>query len=142
MKEIQLLEVMTPQPITVNTENTLAEVHVLLKENHIHHIPVVDHENRVVGILSKSDMDQLSWGITLFKIPNREDYNDALYHTRRVKDIMTKDVSILKQSDTINQAYDVFRKRDFRAIPIVDGDKLVGIVSPIDLVKPFIHNSN
>jgi CBS domain-containing protein len=140
MPRISLSEVMTKFPLTVQAEDPVIEVQDIFEEYSIHHIPVLSEDKQVVGIVSKTDIDQLSWGISLFANPNRESYNEALMHTRRVKDIMTKNVYTLDVDDSIEDAYSVFRSEDFRAIPVLENGDLVGIVTPIDLVKPFITN--
>jgi CBS domain-containing protein len=138
MPRISLAEVMTKFPLTVQTEDPLTEVQDIFDQNSIHHIPVLTAEKQIVGIISKTDLDQLSWGMSLFKNPNRESYNEALMHTRRVKDVMTDNVYTLDVDDCIDDAYSVFRSEGFRAIPVLENGELVGIVTPIDLVKPFI----
>ena len=105
MKKIQLSEIMTKFPVTVKTEDPLSEVQDVFTRHPIHHIPVVDMEGKIAGIISKSDMDQLSWGTTLFKNPNRESYNEALYYTHRVKDVMTADVHTLSISITSGNSF-------------------------------------
>jgi CBS domain-containing protein len=138
MSRIPLSEVMTKFPVTVNTEDPLSEVQDIFEEYHIHHLPVLSNDRQIVGIISKSDMDQLTWGVSLFKNHNREEYNEALMHTRRAKDVMTPNVYTLDVDDSIDDAYSVFRAEHFRAIPVLENGDLVGIVTPIDLVKPFI----
>jgi acetoin utilization protein AcuB len=140
MPRISLAEVMTKFPLTVQTEDPLTEVQDIFDQNSIHHIPVLSEEKQIVGIISKTDLDQLSWGMSLFKNPKRESYNEALMHTRRVKDVMTDNVYTLDVDDCIDDAYSVFRSEGFRAIPVLENGELVGIVTPIDLVKPFITN--
>lgn len=138
MSRISLSEVMTKFPLSVNTEDPLTKVQELFDQNSIHHIPVMSEDHQIAGIISKSDLDQLTWGVSLFKNHNRDEYNEALMHTRRAKDIMTANVYTLDVDDSIDDAYSVFRAEHFRAIPVLENGELVGIVTPIDLVKPFI----
>ena len=129
---------MTTNLITVKTQDPLSQVKVVFSNHNIHHIPVVGPDQNIVGIISSSDLDQLSWGTTLFKNVKKAEYNEALYHTYRVKDVMTTNVYTLNADQTINEAYHIFQEGMFRALPILEKGELVGIVSPIDLVSPFI----
>ena len=138
MKYINLDKIMTPLPMTVSTEASLAEVKTVFDDYPIHHLPVLDTNKKLAGIISKTDLDKFSWGKTLFSNPKKDAYNDALFHTVRVLDVMTPDVFTLTIHHTVEEAYKVFRIEMFRAIPIMDNDELVGIVTPIDLVKAFI----
>ncbi len=141
MSKITLREVMSAKPVTVQTQDPLSEVREVFSKHSIHHIPVIDENRQIVGIISSSDLDRLSWGSTLFKNVKKAEYNKALHQTYRVLDVMTADVYTLDADQTINEAYHIFKEGLFRAIPILENGKLVGIVSPIDLVKPFISKA-
>ena len=52
-----------------------------------------------------------------------------------VKDIMTKRLAKLEPTDKINVALEVFKENLFHALPVVEGDKIVGIVSTFDIIK-------
>jgi CBS domain-containing protein len=47
---------------------------------------------------------------------------------------MTREVSVLQSDDTLGDALDLFKLNKFHAIPIVEGDLLVGIITPLDLL--------
>jgi CBS domain-containing protein len=135
----QLANIMTLKPTTLNPEQTAFEVSEIFNESSFHHLPVVDEEGKVVGLVSRTDLDQHSIGSSLFANSNRQDYTDALFHTLLVEYFMTKNLFTLKSTDTILDAYRLFKSHQFRAIPIVDDDILVGIVTPIDLVKAYLE---
>lgn len=141
MSKITLREIMSANPVTVQTQDPLSEVRKVFNNHSIHHIPVMDEKQQIVGIISSSDLDRLSWGTTLFKNVKKEEYNEALYHTYRVMDVMTTDVYTLDADQTIDEAYEIFKEGLFRAIPVIENAALVGIISPIDLVKPFISKA-
>ena len=135
----KLVDIMTKDPVTVRPEQTAMEVSEIFNASSFHHLPVVSSNGEIVGMVSKTDLDQHSIGMSLFANQDRQSYTDALYQTLLVEFFMTKELMTLEASNSITDAYNLFKTHQFRAIPVVDGPKLVGIITPIDLVKPFIE---
>lgn len=129
-----LSEVMVTELITLDREDTVDKVSDIFKKHTIHHIPIINSSGVLEGIISKSDFLRISYGQSLFRKHNPAEYNQALYRSIIVKDVMTKDVVSLFPYDTIEKAIEIFRKNQFRAVPILDKGKLIGIVSLLDLV--------
>jgi CBS domain-containing protein len=140
MKNVSLSEVMTKQLVSLSTEDTVEKLAALFAESNIHHVPVVDRDNNLIGIVSKTDLDQLGHGSGLFKNKDIAKYNEALYRSLRVVEVMTKKVTSLKPENSIEDAYQIFKNNRFRAIPIVDDKNLVGIVCPLDLLDYVFAN--
>ncbi|MBX6423691.1 CBS and ACT domain-containing protein [Thermosulfurimonas sp. F29] len=64
LSEVRVKDIMTPDPITVRPEDTVEYAAVLMLENRISGLPVVDEENRVVGIITQTDVFKLFVNIT------------------------------------------------------------------------------
>lgn len=126
---------MTKTPISLSTEDTVDVAYEVLETHNFHHIPIVDTEHRLQGILSKQDLINLAHGRTLFAIGDREELNYTFFRTLRCKDVMTCNVSSLRSDQTIKDAMALFSNNLFHAIPIVDAGHLVGIVSTYDLLN-------
>ncbi len=133
-----LADIMTNNPMTVRKDQTAFEVAEIFFKSDFHHLPVVSKKGKVVGMVSRSDLDQHSLGVSLFVNKQRQEYNDALFQTMLVEYFMTKTLYVLDPADKIEDAYTLFNEHQFRAIPVVKEEELVGIVTPIDLVKPFL----
>jgi acetoin utilization protein AcuB len=134
LSETLISKVMTANPTTITPNDTVDSVSEIFDENSFHHIPVVDNQGVLQGIISKVDLMALSYGRSLFRVHNRTELNQTLYRTLLVKDVMTKDVNSLKPDDTVADAMDLFRHNIFHAIPIVRGGQLCGILSCYDLL--------
>ena len=89
---------------------------------------IVVENGKVVGIVTNRDVMKAI-------VTN---YSDL--QSMKVKDIMTKDVITISPSDTLEKAVDLMTKYRIKRLPVVDGDKLVGIltVSDIIVVEPKI----
>ena len=136
----QCKDVMTKNLITVHEHEIVTTVARNFEDFGFHHIPVVNSDSRLIGIISKTDVERLKLSASIFKTKKQEEYNEALFESLMVKFVMTENVTILHPEDDINMAYDVFKRNQFHALPIVDKNELVGIITPIDLLDHFFKN--
>lgn len=134
-KNIPVTHLMTTDVISLKPNNTVNKIADIFRSNNIHHIPVIDEDNKVIGMVSKSDFLKLQHGMTLFKKKDAEAFNSALYRSLLVKEVMIDKIVKLSESDTIEIALGIFRENLFHAMPVVDDEGvLVGILSTFDLL--------
>ncbi len=132
----KIMDVMTTDVITVKDNQTMDQVSMIFNSREIHHLPVVDSEGKIAGIISKTDYHKLEHGFTLFKSKESQAYNVAIMRSLLASDVMTKQVVTLSPTDNISVAVDIFRENLFHAIPVVDEKhKLVGILTTYDLLN-------
>ena len=126
---------MTQDLIKVKQDTILKEVKILFDNTNIHHIPVINDQNKFVGIISKTDlMLLLDWG-TKLNLPSSMRRNTFLLTSNLAKDIMETNVLKLKPDDVIQKCVQIFRENYFRALPVVnDQEELVGIITTYDLM--------
>ena len=126
-------EIMKTDLITVSTTTLLSEAYPLFQKNDIHHLPVTQYK-KIVGILSKLDFLKL-----LEKTQNLNLEADIVELVnmagQTVESIMTKGVGKIESIDTIRTAIDIFSLNQFHALPVVDNDELVGIVTVFDILE-------
>jgi acetoin utilization protein AcuB len=128
--------IMTRSVITLQPKDVMTDVEKVFRKNNIHHIPIIDDNGKVVGIVSKSDFFKIQHGMTLFKSRNVEVYNDTLMRSLLVEEVMTKQVATLHFEDAVSVAVGIFRENLFHALPVVDEEHLlVGIVTTHDLLN-------
>jgi len=140
MNEIPVKDIMTASPVAIDCEEIVTKVDEIFTESDFHHLPVVDEEGALVGMVSRTDFDRIKVGVSIFKKPNTESYNKAMFRAMQVCDIMTKNVMSLKPDDTIYKAYQIFSYNKFRALPICDDKKLIGIITPLDILALFFKS--
>lgn len=123
MKKISSILAMKSHEIfTIGPEHTLQEVVEMLASHNVGALPVVDEESKLIGIISERDV------IRYFAEPGAQGETTVL-------DVMTRKVIVgVPQDDVISVAHTMTEKR-FRHLPIVDGDKLIGIISIGDILK-------
>ncbi len=135
-----LSAIMSTQLVTLNEEDSADQLGAIFKSRNIHHLPVIDNDGKLVGIISQTDYERIRYGASLFRNPDAESYNEALLRSLRVVDLMTKDVKVLRPTDKLSQAYQLLKNNTFRAIPIVEKGILIGIVSALDLLNHCFQN--
>lgn len=124
--------IMSPNPVCIGADETLAIAGKMFSENHINHLPVIA-EGKLVGMISKSDF--LFFRRGFIDSPLEKIVDDVRLHNYHARDIMTTKLAKLDPTDKINVALDVFKENLFHALPIVDGDKILGIVTTYDIIK-------
>lgn len=129
---------MTRKVITIDREASIFDAQELMAENQIRHLPVVDAENRLIGIVTDRDI-RSALPYRAFKASVSDKEKEKL-STLKVDDVMSKNPFVISPTDTIQDA--LLRIQDSRvgALPVVDGEnKLRGIISVRDLLRAFIN---
>lgn len=124
--------VMAEDLITVTTQNTFSEVRAIMRDNLIHHLPVVEGK-KLVGIISRIDI--LKYTNSEAFVDDNDETAKSLDHSVSVSDLMTQDVLTLKNTDVVKHAVEILTKQSFNSIPVVnDQQELVGIITTKDLL--------
>ena len=114
--------IMTRNPITISERGTLEDVKKLFDQNRIRHLPVINDEGDLLGLITTYDLWRL----------NRS-FDD--YHQISVIDVMNSKFAKVSSDDKVGTAAELFLDRRFHALPVVDGKKLVGIVTSFDVLR-------
>ncbi|HMT53214.1 MAG: CBS domain-containing protein [Saprospiraceae bacterium] len=131
--------IMTPNPISIGVDEPLAVADKLFKQHRIHHLPVIA-EGALVGMISKSDFSFFRRGFLSDGVDKVED--DVRLNNYTAKDIMTKKLAKLDPDDKINVALEVFRENLFHAIPVVQNERIVGILTTFDIINNLAKDAN
>ena len=132
-KRMPVSKIMTTEILSVNITQSLREVDAIIKDQHIRHVPVVSGD-KVIGMLSKTDLQKISFVNTI----DGDGLTTAMYENLSIDQVMTKDITTVNQDDTILDVATILSKNEFHALPVTDGENLVGIVTTTDLVKFLI----
>ncbi|WP_435577533.1 CBS domain-containing protein [Gilvibacter sp.] len=130
-------KIMTPNIKTVNHTNTLYDVKSLIEEENFRHVPVVSG-NKVVGMLSKTDLQKISFVNTM----DGESLTTAMYDALTIEQVMTRNVETVQKTDTIHEVAQRLAKNQYHALPVMDGEQLTGIVTTTDLIDYLIEQYN
>jgi acetoin utilization protein AcuB len=128
---------MTRKVITVGPDSRVLEAHDLLQRHHIRHLPVVDSDNILVGIITDRDLRSALPGGLYGKTPASVDTGP--YADLTVREIMTPKPVTISPTNTIEDALLLIQRIQVGAFPVVDeAGRLQGILSVRDLLRAFI----
>lgn len=125
-------EIMTTELVVVRPEDTARKVQEIFSAHDFHHIPVVEGESKLVGIISKEDFFRLAYALSLET--SGPTYSQHTYESLTARDVMTRYPIHLDTDDNIGLAADIFLANRFHALPILDDGQLVGIITTHDLL--------
>ena len=124
-------DIMTKDVITVNRSDELETAELLFKKKHIRHIPVVQNE-KIIGMLSYTDLLRISFADAVDEDESTVD--TIVYNMFTIEQVMAKNVVSVTSDTSIKEVAEILAQREFHAIPVVDDDRLVGIVTTTDLI--------
>lgn len=144
---MQVKDIMSTEVISVTLETEVKEVANILTEKKIHGVPVVDKNNKVIGIVTETNffarvngdlyLSKFVKNIKENKLPDVDDLNkkNEITPGTTVENIMTKKCVTVNPDLEIDELFEVFRKRGFYTIPVTDKDNsLVGVVTLADII--------
>lgn len=141
-------DAMTPQPVAVKPQTPLNEAIAILAERRVSGLPVVDDDNRLVGIISETDLMWQETGVTppayimfldsVIFLKNPATYERDLHKAlgQTVGEVMSKDPITVTADKPLREAAQILHDRDVRRLPVVDGNShVIGILTRGDIIR-------
>ena len=127
---------MTQRPVTVTEDAGLDQALELMHSEKVRRLPVLDKHGHLVGIVSELDLLKASpspaTSLSMYELP-------YLLSKIKMGDIMTKDVVTVTEDTPLEEAALVMAENKIGGLPVMRGDKLVGIITETDLFKIFLE---
>jgi CBS domain-containing protein len=141
-------EIMDSEPETVTPDTPVEEVLRVLRENELPGVPVIDAEGRCVGIVTEADLvlpdDQGDlhiphyvnlFGGTVFLEPlSRFEQRLRKAFASNAADMMTSDPDTVSPDTTVREAARLIHESGHNRLPVVEDDRLVGVVTRVDVL--------
>ncbi len=131
-KNVPVSEIMTKNVIKLNLSDELTKAEALFRKHKIRHIPVVS-DYKIVGMLSYTDLLRVSYADAVED--DADNVDSIVFNMFTLKQVMVKEVVIITPTTTIMETAEILSKREFHALPVCEGENLVGIVTTTDLIK-------
>lgn len=132
---VPVSSIMTKNVVKLNLTDDLTKAEMLFKKNNIRHIPVVNG-NAIIGMLSYTDLLRISFADAVDD--DDEIIDTTVYNMFTIEQVMAKKLVTVSPDMTIKEAAEILATKEFHALPVVQGDLLVGIVTTTDLIKYLI----
>lgn len=133
-----ITNIMTRKVSFVEPDTFLSDIAQLFAAERFHHLPVLNKNGEIVGIISKSDVNQLQNHLTRISEDGCKDKNEWFFKTLIAEEVMTKNPSCIHCDSTLGTVIEVFLENLFHALPVVDNGQCIGIVTSYDILR-FIN---
>lgn len=129
-------DVMSKNPVYVNPDTSVTDAKALMIKEKISKLPVLDKSNRLVGIITKNDLQKAG--------PSDASTLDIwelgyLLSKLKVEKIMIKDVVTVQCNEVVEEAARIMADKKIGCLPVLNGDILTGIITETDLFQAFVN---
>lgn len=144
---MQAKDIMTRNVVSVDPEADIREAARLLLDNKISALPVIDANGHLAGVISEGDLmhrpesgtgRRHSWWLMLLSSPKERAIDYIREHSRRVGDVMTRNVITVDENTPLERIADLLEKHHIKRVPVMRAGKVVGVVSRADLLRGLI----
>ena len=152
MNDKRAKDIMTTDVIVANKNDIIANVANLLIKEKIGGLPVVDEENKVVGIISETDIMKkeshvdsprmLNFIQGIIFLDDMKKFEDVMraIAAYKVEDLMSKDIITVNENDTFDYVANVMINKSINRVPVVDENNfLKGIICRYDIIKAMYN---
>jgi acetoin utilization protein AcuB len=135
-KKLKVRDLMTEEVRSLSTADTALVAWDLMDDKHIRHLPVIDEDGEVVGLVSERDILRNALaGATELPVSAQRDY----LRTIRVEEIMTSVPYTVEPESDLAEAGRMMLEFKISCLPVVEGSTLVGIITESDFVRRLVE---
>lgn len=129
---------MTREVIKVTPDTKVPHLMGIMRDRHVRHLPVVDANDRLVGLISQRDLQRVAPSPITTLSTGEVNY---LLNKVTAEKIMHREVFTCGPDTLVEQAGCIMRDRGVGCLPVVEDARLVGIVTGVDLIDFFLDVS-
>ncbi|WP_429157429.1 CBS domain-containing protein [Aeromonas veronii] len=131
-----LSEIMIEHPFTLGPSNSVKQAMDLMQQERIRHIPIVDEQHHLLGLVTLTDILATRESKLLLISPEREaEFTDSV----QLDEIMTRQVASVDPHAGIKEAALYLQRHRYGCLPVLKGRKLIGIVTESDFISVAIN---
>jgi CBS domain-containing membrane protein len=129
---LQVKDVMSRDVHTVKRNDELAIADALMKQERVRHLPVLDEDGRVCAVVSQRDLFR---GTLLRALGYGVRAEELMLRQVAVKDAMSSEIQTTTPDTLVADAARLMIERRIGCLPVIENDRLVGIVTETDFVR-------
>jgi CBS domain-containing protein len=139
-KEIamQVKELMSRELVTIGPTESCLDAVVRMQRAHVRHLPVVNRDGLLVGIVTDRDLRHHLFTPRLFEALGSTGV-DVLLDGVRVAEIMSTDVVTVDAGASLGRAADIMRKQRVGSLPVMESGRMIGIVTEVDILRQIVR---
>lgn len=128
METVKVRDCMTTQPAIVTADmSIISALRIILDKKHSAAV-VTDENGKLIGLLSEADCIEGTFGRGIYE-------QDGMF----VSDRMSTDIETISSESSVISSVDRFLKNHRRLLPVVEGQRLVGILTRENLLRALLH---
>lgn len=144
-------DLMTREPLTARVEMSVKEAIKILADRRISGLPVIDHNDLLIGVISESDLMWQETGATpptyimvldsVIYLENTSRYEQELHKAlgQTVGEVMSRDPVSITPGKSIQEAAKLLHERHIHRLPVLDtAGKVIGILTRGDIVRAMV----
>jgi CBS domain-containing membrane protein len=133
---MRVRDIMTAQVVVVDAADSLKVVDDIMKWKHVRHLPVVDGEGELVGLVTHRDLLRACVS-SIADISHRE--QDALLRGIPVRQVMRTEMYTVEPDSDVRRAAEIMLDHKIGCVLVVEGRRLVGILTEADFVRYLLQ---
>lgn len=135
-RERLVRDLMTERVYTLRENDRLLDLEELMSSRHVRHVPVVDRDGELVGLVTHRDLARGVLGRTQeLPIGVEED----ILRRRRVGEIMVTEPETIEPDTQLAEAAEIMLENKIGCLPVTEGTRLVGILTEADFVRDYLE---
>jgi len=136
VRERLVRDLMTAHVFTLRENDRLIDLEELMSSKHVRHVPVVNRDGELLGLVSHRDLARGILGrIDDLPIGVEED----ILRRRRVGEIMVTEPETIEPDTNLRDAAEIMLEDKIGCLPVTEGTHLVGILTEADFVRDFLE---
>lgn len=129
-------DLMTEKVHTLTPKDDLAALYDLMDSRHVRHVPIVDSEGEIVGLVTDRDLSKSALG-AVEELPLSVERD--ILRRRRIRDIMATEPDVIEPDAKLQEAAAILLENKVGCLPVVEGLRLVGIITEADFVRDYLE---
>lgn len=136
MTRLRARDLMTPDVFTVSPDDDVLAAQELVYDKNIRHVPVVDDQGMLVGLVSDRDLLRRAVSSTDLPLTTERD----VLRNLKVGDVMTADVETVDVDDALAAAAQLMLENKYGCLPVLEEGLLAGILTEADFVRLMVED--
>jgi CBS domain-containing membrane protein len=132
-------DLMTSRVFSLRPTNNLAAAYELMTSEHVRHVPIIDGDGDLVGLVTHRDLLRIGF-IEGEEVPISKQ-QEKLWRTK-LREVMATEVETTEPDADLREAAQTLFENKLGCLPVVEGTRLVGILTEADFVRYFIERSS
>jgi CBS domain-containing membrane protein len=136
VRTAEVRDLMTEHVFSLRATDDLEALYELMDTHHVRHVPVVDRDGDLVGLVTQRDLARSVLGVQdRLPLSTQQD----ILRRRSVREIMASEVETVDPDESLSAAAEMLLENKIGCLPVVEGTHLVGILTESDFVRRYLE---